>query len=221
MSITTRNKINNTSSLSRKASATSTNVIPVIFDELKQLIEEKFETTENKINSVEKHMKDQHHKLLSLIKEIDKLAKAALGLANSNTKLITDNSEKISNQDFLIEQMSNQITNLTTNLKELKSELEDIKNRGLRKTLIFRNVSQTKNKDPWEETKLILPKVIKVIMPDAADDIIISKIERPHRAPQKDTNQYSNTGPLPIIAKLIDWNFSEKVNFIKKVNQLH
>ena len=121
MSITTRNKINNTSSLSRKASATSTNVIPVIFDELKQLIEEKFETTENKINSVEKHMKDQHHKLLSLIKEIDKLAKAALGLANSNTKLITDNSEKISNQDFLIEQMSNQITNLTTNLKELKS----------------------------------------------------------------------------------------------------
>ena len=117
--------------------------------------------------------------------------------------------------------MSNQITNLTTNLKELKSELEDIKNRGLRKTLIFRNVSQTKNKDPWEETKLILPKVIKVIMPDVADDIIISKIERPHRAPQKDTNQYSNTGPLPIIAKLIDWNFSEKVNFIKKVNQLH
>ena len=61
-----------------------------------------------------------------------------------------------------------------------------------------------------DETKLTLAKEIKVIMPDVADDIIISKIERAHRAPQKETNQYSTQGPLPIIAKFIDWNFSEK-----------
>ena len=60
MSITTRSKINNTSSPSRKVLTASTNITPVIFDELKQLIEEKFETIENKITSVEKHMKDQH-----------------------------------------------------------------------------------------------------------------------------------------------------------------
>ena len=54
-------------------------------------------------------------------------------------------------------------------------------------------------------------------MPDAANDMIISKIERAHRALEKDTNQYSTPGPLPIIAKFIDWNFSEKIksNFIK------
>ena len=53
-------------------------------------------------------------------------------------------------------------------------------------------------------------------MPDVADDIITLKIERTHEAPQKDTNQYSNPWPLPIIVKFIDWNFSEKVksNFI-------
>ena len=79
--------------------------------------------------------------------------------------------------------MRNQITNLTTNLNELKSELDDTKYRDLRKTLIFRNISQTKNKESWDESKLTLAKEIKVIMPDVADDIIISKIERAHRAP--------------------------------------
>ena len=55
------------------------------------------------------------------------------------------------------------------------------------------------------------------LLPDVADDMIISKIEKAHRAPQKDPNQYSTPGPLPIIAKFIDWNFSEKAksNFIK------
>ena len=55
-------------------------------------------------------MKDQHQELLNLIKETDKSAKAALELAHSHTELITDNSEKISNQDFQIEDMNNQIT---------------------------------------------------------------------------------------------------------------
>ena len=68
-----------------------------------------------------------------------------------------------------------------------------------------------------DETKLTLAKEIKVIMPDVADDIITSKIERAHRAPQKETNQYSTQGPLPIIDKFIDWNFQKKIksNLIK------
>ena len=62
-------------------------------------------------------------------------------------------------------------------------------------------------------------------MPDVADDKIISKIERaqsPYRAPQRDTN-HSTPGPLPIIAKFIDWKFSEKVksNFIKAARDKH
>ena len=36
--------------------------------------------------------------------------------------------------------MSNQITGLTINLNELKSELDNMKNKGLRKTLIFQNI---------------------------------------------------------------------------------
>ena len=71
MSITKRNKINNTSSPLRETSTTSTNVALVIFDELKQLIEEKFEAIENKITCVEKHMKDQHQELQNLIQETE------------------------------------------------------------------------------------------------------------------------------------------------------
>ena len=48
-------------------------------------------------------------------------------------------------------------------------------------------------------------------MVDVADKMIISMMERAHRAPQKGIKQYSRPGPLPIIPKFIDWNFSEKV----------
>ena len=71
MSITTQNKINNTSSPLRETSTTSTNVALVIFDELKQPIEEKFEAIENKITCVEKHMKDQHQELQNLIQKTE------------------------------------------------------------------------------------------------------------------------------------------------------
>ena len=105
-------------------------------------------------------MKNRQQKLLNLIKEIDKSAKAALELAHSNTEWITDNSEKISNQDFQTEETSNQITNLTTNLNELRPKIDDIKNRDLRKTLIFRNMPQTENKGSRDKTKLTLDKGI-------------------------------------------------------------
>ena len=92
-------------------------------------------------------MKDQHQELLNLINETEKSAKAALELSHTNTELITDNSEKISNQHIQTEEMSNQITNLERNLNELKSKVDDIKSRALRKTLIFCNIPQTKNKE--------------------------------------------------------------------------
>ena len=72
--------------------------------------------------------------------------------------------------------MSNQITNLSTSLSKLKSEVDNIKNRGLIKTLIFRKIPQIKNKESSEETKVTLAKKIKVIIRDVAYDMIISKI---------------------------------------------
>ena len=72
--------------------------------------------------------------------------------------------------------MSNQITDLSTSLSKLKSEVDNIKNRGLIKTLIFRNIPQIKNKESSEETKVTLAKKIKVIIRDVAYDMIISKI---------------------------------------------
>ena len=98
--------------------------------------------------------------------------------------MISDNLEKISNQDFQIEEMRNQIANLTTNLNELKSEVDDIKDIGLRKTYNFsKHPPQTRNKESWDKTKLTLAKEIKVIMSNVPDDMIILKIERSHKAP--------------------------------------
>ena len=68
MTITTTKKPNNTSYLSRKVSAASTNVIPVIFDKLKQLMQEKLKTIEDKINSVQKHVR--RNKAMLKLKEL-------------------------------------------------------------------------------------------------------------------------------------------------------
>ena len=48
-------------------------------------------------------------------------------------------------------------------MKKLKEELEDTRNRGMRKPLIFTNIHQNK-KESWEETKSILAKELNKFM---------------------------------------------------------
>ena len=56
---------------------------------------------------------------------------------------------------------------------------------------IFWKSLKTKNKEPWDDTKLILAKEINRIMPGVGNEIIILNIERVHRAPSP------QTPPLP------------------------
>ena len=52
---------------------------------------------------------------------------------------------------------------------------------------IFWKSLKTKNKEPWDDTKLILAKEINRIMPGVGNEIIILNIERVHRAPSPQT----------------------------------
>ena len=61
-------------------------------------------------------------------------------------------------------------------MKKLTEELEDTRNRGTRKTLIFKNIPQNK-KEYWEETKSILAKELRKFMPQYQLEYVISKIE--------------------------------------------
>ena len=85
-----------------------------------------------------------------------------------------------------------------------------MRGRSLRKTLIFKNIN-FKKKETWDESKELLVKEIKVVVPDLQESYIRNNIERTHRS--KET-EYTNTPA--IIAKFNDWQLTEtiKTSFI-------
>ena len=127
-------------------------------------------------------------------------------IATSNSKVIAENTERISSQQFDYQSLVERIEALETKNKELTDELEDSKNRRMCKTLVFRNIRQPQQREGWDQTKQNLANEILNVMPELYKDYIISKIERVHRA--KDNN-YGTI--LPVIAKFSDWTFSEQV----------
>ena len=66
----------------------------------------------------------------------------------------TENQEELKHLKFQFddhEERYNKQQNLLNHLKEIK----DLKNRSLRTTLNFRNISKTQNEKSWEDTKEI------------------------------------------------------------------
>ena len=176
-------------------------------DALSKLTEDKFPSLEARMVSVENQINKHHEQFINMIKDIDEQkANSALSLVTSNSKVIADSTERISSQQFHYQSLVERIEPLETRNKELTDELKDSKNRSMRKTLVFRNISQPQQRESWDQTKQTLANEILNVMPELDKDYIISKIERSHRA--KD-NIYETI--LPVIAKFPDWTFSEQV----------
>ena len=95
-----------------------------------------------------------------MIRNTDKTAKSALDLAMSNSALIAENTEKIFSHEFEYQTLLERLETLETENKKIKEELEDLKNRSMRKTLIFRNIQQDQRRESWDRTKIILANEI-------------------------------------------------------------
>ena len=99
-------------------------------------------------------------------------------------------------------------------MKKPRPELEYTRNRGLRKTLTFKNIpfQQQRHKKLWDENKEILSKEIIKVLPEFQVSDIINKIERADRSKESEFSE------IPaIIAKFTDWDLMEtiKSGFIK------
>ena len=79
-------------------------------------------------------------------------ANKAISLGKWNISKIQAISSKIEGYDFEIDQLKNKAASLNEELNEFKVELDDMRNRGLRKTLIFKNIA-FKKKQTWDESK--------------------------------------------------------------------
>ena len=161
-------------------------------------------------------VKNQRDELMNLINNIEVKANKAISLGESNASKIQANSSKIESNDFEIDQLKNKVVSLNEALNEIRVELDDMRNRGLRKTLIFKNIP-FKKKETWDESKGLLMKEIKAVIPDLEETYIMNKIERAHRWKQ---TEYTTTPT--IIAKFNDWQLTEtnKTSFINAKSRI-
>ena len=111
-------------------------------DTLSKLIEDKFTSLEACMVSVEDQIKKHHEQFINMVKDIEQKANSALSLATSNSKVIAENTERISSQQFDYQSLAQRIETLETKNKELTDELEGSKNRSMHKTLVFKNIRQ-------------------------------------------------------------------------------
>ena len=128
-------KTNSTPSPSRTANNQGN-----ILEEIKQLIATSSTRIEKRIDSVEEQIKNQRDELINLVNNIEVKANKAISLGESNASKIQANSSKIESNDFEIDQLKNKLASLNEALNKIRVELDDMRNRGLRKTLIFKNI---------------------------------------------------------------------------------
>ena len=108
---------------------------------LSKLTEDKLTSLEARIVLVEDHIKKHHEQF------IKQKANSALSLATSNSKVIAENTERISSQQFDYQSLVERIEMLENKNKELIDELEESKNRSMHKTLIFKNIRQPQQRE--------------------------------------------------------------------------
>ena len=83
---------------SQPTNATNTQVDPI--KELRTLIEEKFTNLEQQITSVENKISSQYDKLRNSISAVKKSAIQAIKLGETNSSLISGNTEMITSHTF-------------------------------------------------------------------------------------------------------------------------
>ena len=67
---------------------------------LSKLTKDKFASLETRLVLVEDQINEHHEQFINMIKDIEQKANSALSLATSNSKVIAENTERISSQQF-------------------------------------------------------------------------------------------------------------------------
>ena len=71
-----------------------------------------------------------------------------------------DNREQIESLKFKLAEINETVNNQAITIRVLDVEVEDLQNRSLRKTLIFRNIKKQQSEKTWDDTKMVLANKI-------------------------------------------------------------
>ena len=110
---------------------------------------------------------------------------------------------------FETKEQSEKISKQFETISELESEIEELRNRSLRKTLLFKNIRYRKaDESSWSNTKSVLTDQIYRLLPETTKEKISEIIETAHRVHSKGT---SSNGSSPyLVVKMVDCEFLEK-----------
>ena len=94
----------------------------------------------------------QNVEFVSCFSKIEKVNTVVLELGHANSAKLKDNLDCIDDNSFEVAQLKEQVSHSDEEMKRYRSELEDTRNRGLRKTLIFKNIPfrQQQHKESWD-----------------------------------------------------------------------
>lgn len=166
--------------------------------DIKNIRNEKFQKIENDITVLQTHTIENTNKI------------------DTNTDRINALENKVKEQDIKIYEYEESINTLNKGF-------DDMTNRCMRNTLIFRNIPRQEKEITWADTKNILADVITKVTGVNRFEVY-RNLERAHRGKPSSSGNEGNEGnannkPLVIVVKMVDWNFSEHVkNFFKKAN---
>ena len=115
-------------------------------DELKALLNDKFDDFSKKLISIEEKFDTTNRETYIKIEQIENKAEDAKANASSNI-------DEIESLKFEMKEQSEKIGKQLETISELESEIEELKNRSLKKTLIFKNIAyQQADESYWSDT---------------------------------------------------------------------
>ena len=91
---------------------------------------------------------------------------------------------------------------------EIQEELENTNNRQLRRTLVFKNIPETKDFETYAEVKGILAETISSSTNISGQEVV-EGIERAHREPKRAGG--SRNGKRKIFAAFLNWELAQRV----------
>ena len=119
-------------------------------DEIKVLLNEKFDDFSKKLVSIEEKFDTTAREIYIKMEQIEKKAEDAKASGSNN-------SDEIESLKFEMKEQSGKISKQFETISELESEIEELKNRSVRETLIFKNIKyQQADESSWSNTKSVL-----------------------------------------------------------------
>ena len=143
-------------------------------DEIKALINGRFDEFSEKLASIEEKFDKTTKEIYLKLDNIEK------DTEESRIKT-SKNSDETEGLKFQISVQNEQNSKQNETISELESEIEELKNRSLRKTLIFKNIKHQVNENSWSDIKKVLVDEISKVLTEASKQEIATNIERAHR----------------------------------------